>query len=84
MNVPVALSPEDMELMAYGPSALREPLQIKSVSFVPDSQSRLSVTVDIPAAGIESLRLMAEADNWSVVSTSQDGGYLQPNVVYYF
>ena len=83
MNVP-GLSPDDMELWAYGPSAPTEPLQIQSVDFLPGSQSRLAVTVDIPAVGIESLWLTAAADHWGIVSPSGHGGYIRPDVVYEF
>ena len=71
-----------MEL--YGPSAPTEPLQIQSVDFLPGSQSRLAVTVDIPAVGIESLWLTAAADHWGIVSSSGHGGYIRPDVVYEF
>ena len=43
-----------------------EPLQIQSVDFLPGSQSRLAVTVDIPAVGIESLWLTAAAITWGL------------------
>jgi len=84
MNVPAALSPDDLELYAYGPSAPSEPLQIESVSFVPGSQSRLVVAVDIPETGITSLWLTGGTVHWGIVSSNYGHGFIQPNVVYDF
>ncbi len=80
------LSKDQLELWAYGPTAPNEPLLIQSVAFVPGSQSKFVVEVEIPA-GLESLWLTARTDHWGIVSNYRDEDhhpYIRPEVQYQF
>ncbi|MCK9525536.1 MAG: hypothetical protein M0R49_06365 [Limnochordia bacterium] len=84
-NVP-NLSKDQLELWAYGFSAPDEPLVIQSIEFVPGSQAKFIVEVEIPA-GLESLWLTAQTDHWGIVSNYREEGhhpYIRPEVQYRF
>ena len=58
-----SLAKEEIVIWAYGPDAPNEPLEIKSVAFVPGSQAKIVIEADIPA-GLESIWLTAKTGNW--------------------
>lgn len=80
-----SLEKEEIEIWAYGPDAPNEPLEIQSVEFVPGSESRLVIEVEIPD-GLDSLWLTARSSNWGVVSNYLGEGhpYIRDEVIYYF
>lgn len=78
-----SLAKEDIEIWAYGPNT-NEPLAIQSVEFVPGSDSRVVIEVEIPS-GLESLWLTAKTGNWGTVSNYiGEAPYIRSDVIYYF
>lgn len=78
-----SLAKEDIEIRAYGPNT-NEPLAIQSVEFVPGSDSRVVIEVEIPS-GLESLWLTAKTGNWGTASNYiGEAPYIRSDVIYYF
>lgn len=79
------LNKDQLELWAYGPAAPTEPLVIQAVEFVPGSQAKFEVEVEIPA-GLDSLWLTAQTDYWGIVSNyrDEDAPYIREEVQYQF
>ncbi len=78
-----SLAKEDIEIWAYGPNT-NERLAIRSVEFVPGSDSRVVIEVEIPS-GLESLWLTAKTGNWGTVSNYiGEAPYIRSDVIYYF
>lgn len=81
-----SLNKDHLELWAYGPSAPDEPLVIQAVEFVPGSQAKFVVEVEIPD-GLESLWLTAQTNHWGIVSNYRDEGhhpYIRSEIQYQF
>lgn len=80
-----SLAKEEIVIWAYGLDAPNEPLEIKSVAFVPGSQAKIVIEADIPA-GLESIWLTAKTGNWGTVSNYRGEGvhYIRSEVIYNF
>lgn len=79
------LTKEQIEIELYYSNGDYEILEAKSVEFLPGSQAKLKISVDIPQ-GLDMLSLRGRTDYWGITSNyhDEDEPYIREQIDYHF